>query len=81
MPAAEFESWRRFYDLHPFGEWREDLRMGILACQVVGPYLKRGQRVTPSTFMPKFIPDNPKTPSDLGDFFKAMTQRMGGTIQ
>ena len=45
--------------VEPFGDTRADLRMGILATAIVGPWLKEGAKApSPADFMP-FL-DQPK---------------------
>ena len=53
MTSAELAEWRAFDRVEPFGEYRADLRMGILAATIVN--INRGKRakpVVPRDFMP-----------------------------
>jgi len=52
VSSEEFAEWQVYYTLEPWGEWRADLRAGIIAAASVSPYTKR--RITPKDFMPKF---------------------------
>lgn len=51
MTAREFASWEAFYRVEPWGEEREDLRMGIV-CSVLSA--SRGQRSKPGDYIPQW---------------------------
>ncbi len=53
MSSWEFVYWIAYNNLDPFGNDREDLRMGILASSAVNVHLKNG-RTRPSDFIPEF---------------------------
>ena len=40
------------YNREPWGEWRADLRAGIVAAAAVSPHLKRGSVARPIDYMP-----------------------------
>jgi hypothetical protein len=50
MPATELTEWALFYDQHPFGEYRADLRAGIVAAVVAATAGNKNAK--PSDFMP-----------------------------
>ena len=52
MPATELAEWATFYESHPFGEFRADLRAGIVASVVAQTAGNR--KAKPSDFMPRF---------------------------
>jgi len=52
--------WEVIYAIDPWGEWRADLRMGILAAAVVSPHLKKGTKMKPADFMPDFTGEGKK---------------------
>jgi hypothetical protein len=52
MSAAELQRWWAFYQLEPWGEARGDMRMGILASALVNVWISKGQKTTPSDFIP-----------------------------
>lgn len=56
MPATEFDEWRQYYEIEPFGEWRDDLRTGILAALTANIHRdpKKGRRYQPKDFIPSF---------------------------
>lgn len=57
MSSREFAEWMAFYRIQPFGEWRRDLRMAMLAAQItnVMTRTKDSDPVTdPKVFMPDF---------------------------
>ena len=43
ISVHEFREWRAFYDLEPFGEERQDLRIGSIVSTLVNIYRKRGK--------------------------------------
>ena len=52
MSLAEFRSWVRFYEDEPFGDFRADLRAGIVASTVHRMMGAKGTRSRPIDFMP-----------------------------
>ncbi len=55
MSASEFHEWFVFYQMEPFGEWRSDLRAGIVASTFASAHRRKGsRRPTPKDFMPTF---------------------------
>ena len=55
MSAYEFSLWAAEYAQNPWGEEREDYRVGILASTIVnvsGKIVKRGNETKPHDFMP-----------------------------
>lgn len=55
MSAAEFAEWQEYYKLEPFGEWRGDLRIGVLAALTAN--MRRNPDVRPEPFVAKdFMP-------------------------
>ncbi len=54
MSAAELDEWALFARLEPFGDWRADLRAGIVASTIYN--MNRGRDApakSPDDFMPK----------------------------
>ena len=55
MSASEFYEWSVFAEIEPFGEWRADLRAGIVASTFASAHRRKGSRQpTPKDFMPTF---------------------------
>lgn len=57
MPARELVEWAAFYELEPFGEWRADLRMAVLASLIANANRdpeKRPEPFTVDDFMLRF---------------------------
>ncbi len=55
MTWKQFRAWRAYYSIEPFGEWRADYRMGVLAAVTVNIHSKKGSRVRKATdFIPEF---------------------------
>jgi Protein of unknown function (DUF4035) len=55
LSSAEIGEWLAYYELEPFGEWRADLRAGIIASTVFN--MNRGEHAAPARaadFMPDF---------------------------
>lgn len=43
ISVHEFREWRAYYDLEPFGEERQDLRIGSLVATILNIARKRGK--------------------------------------
>lgn len=59
IPSTLFAEWMAFYRLEPFGEWRADLRAGIIASTIAEVNRDSDVRREPfgsSDFMPVFDP-------------------------
>jgi hypothetical protein len=54
LTARQFRRWLRYYQQNPWGEWRADLRAGIIATAVLSPWCGKGKRPKPTDFMPTF---------------------------
>jgi len=55
LSASEFHDWSVYETLEPFGEWRADLRAGIVASTFASAHRRKGSRQpTPKDFMPTF---------------------------
>lgn len=53
MSSSEFTEWLAFAELEPFGEWRADLRAGIIASTVANVNRSAdSEALTPKDFMP-----------------------------
>lgn len=56
MPSRLFKEWQAYYLLEPFGQWRDDYRMCILASILAN--IKRDPKKHPTPFDPlDFMPD------------------------
>jgi hypothetical protein len=85
MTAREMDEWRAYARIEPFGEERDDLRMGTIAATVANsaPFRKKGSKAfKPSDFFPDFEgaakraePKKPMTPDETADYLAAL---MGG---
>jgi hypothetical protein len=68
-PSSMLTEWRAFTNLHPVGEWRADLRSGIIAQTIAN--VNRDSKQTPepykaNDFMPDFLKCyEPQEPVDL----------------
>lgn len=55
MSAAEFNSWRAYYGVFPFGDLRGDLQAGVVASIVANVNRGKGSKAYgPADFMPEF---------------------------
>lgn len=67
----EFLEWMDYYQIEPWGEWRADLRTGIVASTVANVFRGKGKSTKPQDFMPKFGSDS-KPVSNLAQRLNAM---------
>jgi len=59
ISSRELTEWEAYYKLEPWGEDREDLRMGIISSTIANVNRGKGGRTyKPSDFIPKF--DRPR---------------------
>ena len=56
MPATELTEWSVFYQQHPFGEYRADLRAGIIASTIAAAH--GNKNANPLQFMPVVSTEN-----------------------
>lgn len=57
MTAQEFQSWKAFYLVEPFGNTREDHRFGVVAATIANVFKKKStNRVKPADFFPDYKP-------------------------
>lgn len=55
VTAREFAEWQAYYRLEPFGEYRADYRMGVLAAITANLWKEKGEEPTrPEDFLPRF---------------------------
>ena len=55
LTSKQFGEWIAYQNIEPFGEWRDDLRAGIMASTVANSVRAKGQQAAkPSDFMPEF---------------------------
>jgi Protein of unknown function (DUF4035) len=86
MSAAELQRWWAFYQVEPWGEWRGDLRMGILASALVNCWTSgKGRRTKPSDFLPAFekpavVPRQRQTAQDMLEILRRGTLAAGGRV-
>lgn len=73
MDSRELAYWRAFDEINPIGEWRADLRSGIVAATIMNS--QRASRTAPiakaSDFMPKFDVQ-PLSPAEEAAALKAL---------
>lgn len=43
--------WRKYWDVEPWGPWRENMHAAILARAILTPHLKKGAKVNLDDFM------------------------------
>lgn len=49
MSADEYNGWREFYAIDPWGDQRDDLRAARLICAVLAPHMR--QRLSPADYL------------------------------
>lgn len=58
MTSVQFAEWMAYSKLEPWGEERDDLRMGIIASTIANVNRGKGQKAfKPDDFMPQFEPE------------------------
>lgn len=61
MSSREFAEWLAFFQLEPFGPWRDDYRAGIVAATTANCAMGReGKALGPEDFVPTFGPRDEK---------------------
>lgn len=86
MSSGEFTEWIAYYQLEPFGPWRDDVRIGTLGAGLAGIMGDfRGQaKPKPEWFMPQFsqeiTPTEPESPESMYRKLELLTAAMGGTV-
>lgn len=57
MTSAEFQDWKAFYLVEPFGGTREDHRAGVIAATIANIFKKKSaKRIKPADFFPDYAP-------------------------
>lgn len=57
MTASEFQAWKAFYLVEPFGSTREDHRFGVVAATIASVFKKKSaKRIKPADFFPEYAP-------------------------
>lgn len=79
LSSEELTEWAAFYQIEPFGEYREDLRAGIVASTLANIHAKKGHSFKPKDFMPVFQDAQAPKPAISGEqvvsFFRGLQQR------
>jgi hypothetical protein len=58
ISSRDFAEWMAYSRLEPWGQDRDDLRMGIIASTIANANRGKGQKAfTPDQFMPSFEPE------------------------
>lgn len=83
MSASEFEEWKLFYQIEPFGQMRADLRSGTVAAITANAHRDAKKRRKPYTardFMAgyEFLEERPAGGSSLLDKVAAINSALGG---
>lgn len=79
MTHREFLKWAAWYAMEPFGEQRDDLRIGVLAATVCNLLSSgKGKLAKPSDFMLKFEDEKPQKPEDMMNALRMVHEALGG---
>jgi hypothetical protein len=73
IDAKELMEWRAFYNIEPFGEEREDLRMAMVCCTLAN--IHRGKNTPPyrlSDFLLRFDPKPQQTEEEMKAILKSI---------
>ena len=79
VSARELRDWELYYLVEPWGEWRADYRMAILAS--VDANIHRGKdskAYEPKDFMPEFERRPEPTPAEFTLFMEQLNAAFGG---
>jgi hypothetical protein len=55
-PAREIEEWIAYYKIEPFGETRDDMRIGFATMNLLSPHFKKGHKAKLKDYMLDFEP-------------------------
>lgn len=81
LPAWMLAEWQAYDLIDPFGNERGDFQAGVIASNVIAPYLKKGAKAPkPGDFMPKFderFVARRQTPKEMLDVFR----RFAATVE
>lgn len=59
ISSRQFAEWMAYSRLEPWGEDRDDLRMGIIASTIANANRGKGSKpLSPADFMPRFEPED-----------------------
>jgi len=76
MSSRELTEWMVFYGIRPFGEDREDFRMGQICSTVAAPYTAKGHDpLAPKDFIPEM--QKAQTPKEAVTLIKAWARANG----
>lgn len=79
LTTREIVEWLLYEQIEPFGEWRADLRAGIVASTFVNLHRPRGRRaLSPQEFMPRFGESRRQSPEQLLAQVAQWNQLFGG---
>jgi len=51
LSSSEYSEWKAYYSLEPFGEYRADLRTGMMAAPLINLLSYKGKKVRPGDFI------------------------------
>jgi hypothetical protein len=76
MSSRELTEWMVFYGMRPFGEDRDDFRMGQLCSVMAAPHTPKGhQPMSPADFIPEMQKE--QTPEEAAMLIKAWAKSNG----
>lgn len=76
MPAAELAEWIAYYQLHPWGEEREDLRAGMIAAPLLNCWTK-GRRWKPQDWVARPKRKEPMSVENMKTVLQALAESRG----
>ena len=83
MPYRIWQEWIAYSEVEPFGEWRADLRAGIIASTIANCLSRKKGRPAfkPSQFMPEFKRQGWPTVEELLKKVKWVNWLFGGKVE
>jgi len=51
LTQREFERWRKYWEVEPWGPWRDNMHAAIIARNVLLPFVKKGSKINLDDFM------------------------------
>jgi len=81
ISSRELTEWIAYAELDPFGEWRADLRAGIVASTMANTARdpkRRAKAWTAQDFMPQFERKEPKSWEDQLSMVEMLNRAFGG---
>ena len=77
IDSLELAEWMAFYGLSPFGDERQDLQAGIVACTIANANSSKGRAFQPIDFMPYAEEKTCQTADDMKTILQKIARNDG----